>query len=359
MARKEINIFSVSFLDLLSGALGAIILLFILVPKFNITVEEFEEQKQLTAELDKLGIGLEDIKNTIPKDEFEKISEKFAAVEKQMQAVKDAKEALEMRIAGLQEQLQQMDQQNKKLVEENTRLNDLVKQLQQEIEKKDSQMQSMQVQIDDLKKYKEWMDRCGHKPDDPCPDTGIKADIGFKFKGKDIVFLVDRSGSMVPSQNNQYEDRLTKVKAGVNMLITLMGTEFNSDVTWFAGDQSTSSQYGSGFGNFRSMTESNKRFLISELYSWSANGGTPTYEGLNFVLDNYPNATDIVLISDGEPNDDVYSKKDIIQRISSKNKRTSIHCMAVGSHLVQDPNHEAALFMKELAARNNGFYYIF
>jgi len=32
-ARKEINIFSVSFLDLLSGALGAVLLLFVIIPK--------------------------------------------------------------------------------------------------------------------------------------------------------------------------------------------------------------------------------------------------------------------------------------------------------------------------------------
>lgn len=33
MARREINIFVTSFLDLLSGALGAVIILFIIVPK--------------------------------------------------------------------------------------------------------------------------------------------------------------------------------------------------------------------------------------------------------------------------------------------------------------------------------------
>ncbi|MCL2074293.1 MAG: hypothetical protein FWH18_10245 [Marinilabiliaceae bacterium] len=35
MQRKEINIFSISFLDLLSGALGAVLILFIIIPKMH------------------------------------------------------------------------------------------------------------------------------------------------------------------------------------------------------------------------------------------------------------------------------------------------------------------------------------
>ena len=40
MPKKEINIFSISFLDLLSGALGAVIILYIIIPKLN--AEEIE-----------------------------------------------------------------------------------------------------------------------------------------------------------------------------------------------------------------------------------------------------------------------------------------------------------------------------
>ena len=40
MARKEINIFGTSFLDLLSGALGAVIILFIIVPKMSVQQQE-------------------------------------------------------------------------------------------------------------------------------------------------------------------------------------------------------------------------------------------------------------------------------------------------------------------------------
>ncbi len=36
MARKEINVFGTSFLDLLSGALAAVIILFVIVPKLSL-----------------------------------------------------------------------------------------------------------------------------------------------------------------------------------------------------------------------------------------------------------------------------------------------------------------------------------
>ena len=45
MAKKEINIFSISILDILSGALGAIIILYIILPKFN--AETLEQVKEL------------------------------------------------------------------------------------------------------------------------------------------------------------------------------------------------------------------------------------------------------------------------------------------------------------------------
>jgi len=51
MARKEINVFNVSFLDLLSGALGAVLLLFIVIPKLDASIklklEKLESIEQL------------------------------------------------------------------------------------------------------------------------------------------------------------------------------------------------------------------------------------------------------------------------------------------------------------------------
>jgi restriction endonuclease S subunit len=48
MSRKEINIFNMSFLDLLSGALGAVLILFIIIPKM--TAEQQNELEQAEAQ---------------------------------------------------------------------------------------------------------------------------------------------------------------------------------------------------------------------------------------------------------------------------------------------------------------------
>lgn len=77
MARKTIEVFSISFLDLLSGALGAVILLYVIVPRMTITTEEFQEQKKLKEEVDKLGLKIEELRTAIPKDLFERLQQRI------------------------------------------------------------------------------------------------------------------------------------------------------------------------------------------------------------------------------------------------------------------------------------------
>ncbi|TNF04365.1 MAG: hypothetical protein EP326_01480, partial [Deltaproteobacteria bacterium] len=60
MKRRETNVFSIAFLDLLSGALGAVIILFVAVPKSKVedpTKKEIKEKegfaRQMTIEAQK------------------------------------------------------------------------------------------------------------------------------------------------------------------------------------------------------------------------------------------------------------------------------------------------------------------
>jgi hypothetical protein len=46
MQRREINIFSISFLDLLSGALGAVLILFIIIPKMTDELPQTAQNQQ-------------------------------------------------------------------------------------------------------------------------------------------------------------------------------------------------------------------------------------------------------------------------------------------------------------------------
>jgi hypothetical protein len=135
--RRQIELFSISFLDLLSGALGAVIILYVAIPK---------------------------TKEVIPK----------------------------------------ISEENIEVVRE-----ELIK------------------TQEELSKTKEMLSKVTEKlAQNPVPASlgGKDVDVGFKFKGKEILFIIDTSYSMIE------EDRMGQVKAGLKMLITSLGPDFRVEV---------------------------------------------------------------------------------------------------------------------------------
>ncbi|MBI1185418.1 VWA domain-containing protein [bacterium] len=354
MARKEINIFSASFLDLLSGALGAVIILYILVPKLNIPVEEFEEQKKLSEEVGKLGVAIEDIANLIPQ-------EKLDAIKSQMEEVIAAKQALEQKIAGLQRSLEECMKSNEENVQKIISLQQELKEAHQQLDEANQKLAAATAQIEDLRPYKDWMDNCGFKPGDPCPETeALNVDVGFKFKGKNLLFIIDASGSM------DTEGRMGQVQAGIKMLITTMSPDFNCDIMWFA-EPSTGYYYDAKFGALQPMTDGNKTACFQFLNSLTPSGGTPTGIVLEHALGHsgYSNLTDIILLSDGIPSiPEGVTAGSILSKVRSINHGVAISTIGVGSHIISpDPavpeQVEARKFLEQLARENNGFFYGF
>lgn len=135
MARKEINIFGTSFLDLLSGALAAVIILFIIVPKMMPNdvelLERITEIKSITGDIDN---ALQRIKYSVPKDVYEKIKE-------QMDTLND-------KIRQLSERVEELETQIKQVVAEND-------ELKQKLAEKDSQTDQLKRELEDLKKQLE------------------------------------------------------------------------------------------------------------------------------------------------------------------------------------------------------------
>ncbi|MEO1050119.1 MAG: VWA domain-containing protein [Bacteroidota bacterium] len=363
MAKKEINVFSVSFLDLLSGALGAVLILYIIVPKLNIPLEEFEEQKKLSAEVEKLGVTLEDIKTSIP-------SEIYDSIQSQMNRIIQAKEELEIKIENTKRQLaeclaDQQDNQNK------------IKALEKQVQSLEAQLRDCQQDLarcpkcddccpqpaecncpEDYSAYKNWMDDCGLGLNDPCPPkqvTSSEINLGFKFSGRNVVFVVDVSGSMI--NNDQREDRLTPVKAGIRMLITTMGTDFQFDIVRFP--YLNDDDYRANWGFLKSATPSNKEQASNFIKSLNADGGTPTRRALSYVLSNYQGISDIVLLSDGEPTangteDNINDILNMVQRMNTGN--VQINTIGVGSDFLDNPTSPKVIFLKQLASNTGGFF---
>ena len=267
--RRPIEVFSISFLDLLSGALGAVIILYVAIPKNKpVTPPKAEVVKEIVQEpIVKPDIELEKIKA-----ELAEVTEKLAII----QAEKETKEA-----------------------------------------------------------------------------SGKDLDVGFKFKGKEILFIIDTSYSMIE------EDRMGQVKAGMKMLITSMAPEYKIEVVRYPyGERAP---FKSLWGEAKENTQINQMDIFDFIYTLKPYGGTPTRDVLLFTLKNYPQLSDIVLLTDGAPTfhnsnkrDDVY---DILRVVREENAtKIQINCIGVGSEMTKDKTSIRYKFLRALADESGGFF---
>jgi hypothetical protein len=274
--RREISLFSISFLDLLSGALGAVIILYVALPKSK-PVEE------------------------IPVNNMEKV-------------------ILEGQLQSRQKEIQSLE---KMLSEASAKIKEL------------------EAKLSSVPK------------EEPKPSPATDLDVGFKFKGKDLVFIIDTSYSMTE------EDRMGGVKAGLKMLLTSLSGSYYVDVVQFPNG--TRSPFRTLWGTIKKTNSKNKSAAMEFIYSLKPNGGTPTREVLLHVLRNYADLTDIVLLTDGAPSLHNSNKKDdaedILRTVQSANRRkVQINTIGVGSHIIRDQESEEYQFLKKLSEQNNGFF---
>jgi ribosomal protein RSM22 (predicted rRNA methylase) len=326
MAKKELQIFSMSFLDLLSGALAAVIILFIIVPKMDIKSKEaLKSMKELQEKFDDLNKKIKDIDGKVDAQLYQEIIKQVNEVQ---QSLKEARNQVE----------------------------DLVQ-----------KVESLTKQVEDLKKYKEWMDNCGLNLNSNCPPKSSSTTKGFDYKGKKIIFIVDVSGSMI--YNDLKEDRLTPLKAGLRMLLAMMDEEYYVDVIQFPYQGECN--FKAHFSQLKELNESNKESLSNYIRQLKADGPTPTGIALNYALTNYPDLTDIVLITDGEPtcdgNKSVTTNQNVLQQLSDKilsevrNANTGqvrINAIGVGGDFFDDPNHIKVQFLQKLTSENGSGFFI-
>jgi hypothetical protein len=225
-------------------------------------------------------------------------------------------------------------------------------------------------------------------------DKGVMA---FKIP-KNVVMLVDLSGSMAPDKNDDKEDRLSQVKAAIKMYIASMDQEYKIDIVFFpafkenvdsavcgdfkvkpdpdqacfkygrrddAYDNESLSCYKYGFfeGNLKPLlSENDKYYFYQKVSCLKPYHDTPTKQALEFVLtsNRYASAEGVILFSDGEP--DVLRKKMLtldqflvnIKRMNGSGKK--IFTVGIGSEFRNKADTTAVKFLRDLAAQNNGFF---
>lgn len=299
---REISIFNISALDLFAAALGAFILIvLILFPYYNkggtdqMTVEQLEEQirqRRVTAD--------------------------------QTQSEMAKVRLLEAELALL----------NKKFLTEKENLSEMESRIAELIE------EAAQIEIPDPPPIPK------PEPTQPPPRNvarGVEFSIlGLATEKKRFVIVVDMSGSMV-----SYTDIVT---TAVKEIITQMKPDSEFAILGYRGTNGFVTHPSTG-GLTRATPQavSGALSFVNQLPR-QFSGGTPTQGALVRALNMNPEA--LILLSDGEPDD--ATPANIIQAISQRNQTTAraeIHTVAIGDY-TKDP--KLTLFLQELARRNRG-----
>ncbi len=340
---REMNIFNLSMLDVMTGALGAVMVIMIVLLTQKIGVEN-ESCQDLKSELMTMTAELIDTK-----EELIKTRDK------------------------LKDQKPDKNIAYKKI----TYVASLLRQ----------NIRAINSTIDSIKNVKF----------DLSTSQNEKGVMVFKIP-KSVVMLVDLSGSMAPDKNDDHEDRLSQVKAAIKMYIASMDQEYKIDIVFFpafkenidsetcknfvikpeinskclsyprrddAYDNESIGCYKYGFfeGELKPLLSDNDKYYFYQKVSCMRGyHDTPTKEALEFVLTSkrYASAEGIILFSDGEP--DVLKKKIMtlnqllsgIKKLNSTDKK--IFTVGIGREFRDKANTRAVKFLSGLAAQNNGFF---
>ena len=301
--RRNISVFSISALDLFAAALGAFILIvLVLFPYYrlggvDISFEELEQQVQKRRE---------------------------AAASTQSETAK---------IRVLQAEIRLLDKQYKS-TEDNI----------SEIEQKilEALKQTAEVEIPEPPPEP--------KPDPvpqpiPTPPRNVGQGVEFSILGvgtnkKKIAIVVDMSGSMKAHRN--------AVETALNEILEQMQPDNQFTIIGYRGGPTYDSFPSSGrLGAASAENLARAQQFVAGL-SRRFGGGTPTQNALLRALNLRPEA--IILLSDGAPDDGAPAA--IINNISRRNRGLSeIHTVAIGDY-TRDKN--LTLFLQELANLNNG-----
>lgn len=132
--RKPLNIFGTSFLDLLSGALAAVIILYVIVPKMTAEQQNVLEQiEQMEVQMSDLNSIMAQLQNTIDRTLYEQIQQ-------QMEQLQNTIDELRRQTQALQQRLEASENENRQLRQQN-------EQLQQQLREQQQQMAQLQQRL--------------------------------------------------------------------------------------------------------------------------------------------------------------------------------------------------------------------
>ena len=306
--RRNIAVFSISALDLFAAALGAFILIvLVLFPYYklggtDVSMEELEEQ-----------------------------------VRKRRFAAESVRTDMSV-IRALQSEIRLLDKQylttQTDMSETEDKLAEVLKAI-TEVEIPDPQPQPEPIP-DPMPTP---------RPEPPEPPRSINRGVPFSILGlatdrREVVILVDMSGSM--------QAHKSKVTQALNEIISQMKPDNRFAIIGYRGGPTYDSFPSNGqLVRADAATLARARDFVDRLPS-RFGGGTPTQSALIRTLNLKPEA--IILISDGAPDDGQPGA--IIRNVTNRNRgRAEIHTVAIGDYT---SDKKLTIFLQELANRNQG-----
>ncbi len=305
-SNREINIFSMSTLDLFASAMGAFILITLVLFPYVLNTGKSEER----------------------------VVEIKAQFEKQMAEIKAQFEERKAEVKAQREERVEAPLPDAGTSEE--RVAEIKAQFEGQIEALQDQADALQHQID---------------------STPIL--LGIKTQAKKFVFVVDMSGSLNltdPMYRGKYPDGrdhrqsmttsvetiLANFKTGIELAMIGFHVPdgYNVQLHYWPADRT--------YFRMRKNRQSRDR-VMSQIKKWMGlvYGGTPTLEALREALALNPE--EIILLTDGQPDDDWRSVVNTITRLNTQ--KIPIHGIAVGDYL---SHRDLIDFLVALTNRNGG-----
>ena len=301
--RRTISVFSISAIDLFAAALGAFILIvLVLFPYYR---------------LGGTDVSMEELEDLVQK-------RRMAASSQQTEM---------SQIRALRSEIRLLDLQYRTTKENMSETEAKIREVQQ---------QTADVQIPDPPPVP--------MPDpepipDPTPPRSTAEGTEFSILGlatskKEIAIVVDMSGSMA--------EHTGKVTAAINEVLSQMSPDKKFVIIGYRGGPSYDTFPSSGrMVRADANSVGQARQFVSRM-ARRFGGGTPTQSAMVRAMNLRPEA--IILMSDGAPDDG--SPASIITNVTARNRgRIEIHTVAIGDYT---DDRQLTLFLQELARRNRG-----
>ena len=294
---REINIFSMATLDLFASALGAFMLITIVMlpffPNLNILGREETELRQAKIKLQQAKAELEQVKAKLQQAQAKSERERTA-----------------------------LDRQTAKLEREKAKLERAMAQVPQTKSQLEKRVAALQQEID---------------------DTSVL--LGIRTKAKKFVFVIDMSSSIYQPEQHDYRQFIA---LSMQDILAAFKSEIEVRLIGFQGADLL--HYWPQDGGYFQVKKDTRDRVVSLVKNWmkSIGGGSPTRVALLAALELHPE--EIILLSDGAPTEDWQV---VVQAVTAENKRKiPIHAVAVGNYTA---DRDFIDFLVQLTEQNNGY----